>query len=130
MIQMLVKKSDNVDVDVFVYEKDDNILATHEKDQLPKDVENAETFSFTFRKPNYQDSNVIMSSMGIISGQTGNLAALMDFRLEVLRRLLDDWSLTDSDGKKIPCNFKNISSLQPQIAAASVDGCMERRQIS
>ncbi len=129
-IKMMVSRTDSIDTEVFVYEKDDAIIATHEKNQIPKDIDNVETVVFTFRKPNYSDSNAIMSTMSFIAGQTANLAALMDFRLEVLRRLCDDWTLCDDSGKSIPCNFKNISNLVPSIAAAACDAALEKIQIS
>ena len=127
-MNVFVKKNDKIKVEVFAWYGDDgNIDSTQDKSQVPDAVSDVETFAFYFRKPNYQDSNIVMNAADLKANESGDTDMnLTKFQDTVLRNLLVDWDLKDSGGKKVPLKITSVNSLDPAIARSAVAGCLER----
>ena len=133
-MELFVKPDNTVDVEVFVYEKDGNVLATNDTSDIPKEVGlEIKTLKFIFRKPSYQDSVEIMSkSQNKNIAPTEGSPITIDpngFNSAILYTLLKDWDIEDSKGIKMSVNQRNINSLQPAIARAAVAGCLRKVSI-
>ncbi len=126
-ISMFVKRSDSVEVKIYAFDDDGNIDIVLSKNDVPKDKE-AEEVSFTFRRPAYSDSTMIIRESQIDPAEgTVNLTA---FQSNILHSLLTDWSICDDDGEKVPVNRLNINNLQPSIARGAVAAAMEKIKIA
>ena len=119
MIPMFVKKSSTLQIDVYVYEENSNIEATHEKHTLPKDVQ-PETISFTFRRPNYADSNLILKQFR--SGGGADSVDITALQNVAMNTMLVDWTIKDESGQKVAVNRMNVEALQPAIGRAAALG--------
>lgn len=122
-MNLFVKNSDEFTVEVFVWEEEDQIRATHDKQQVPKEAEDVQTVGFTFRKPNYSDTTMFMRQAQV--GTDANMTDVTGFQDVVLRTLLKDWTITE-DGKKVPIRPATVSKLAPAIALAATAGCLEK----
>jgi len=128
-MKLIVKKTDTVKITVYCYEVDGEVEASHQKSDVPQDVDVVEQVEFTFRKPNYGDSNIIMrSSKFKIDGEDTSLDAT-NFQQIILTTLLIDFDLKDEDGKKVPFTNSNVLSLVPSIARAAVSAILEKVKI-
>lgn len=125
-MKFLVDRSDTIEVKVFCYDEDGNVEATSVKSDVPKNVEVVEELRFTFRKPGYGDSNVIIRNSKFGFESENMTADINIFQDTVLRTLLVDWNLKDEEGKSISLNSANIGNLIPSIARAAVSGVMEK----
>ena len=123
-MKFFVENSDNVIVTVFAWEADGQIEASHTESDIPKEVK-SERIEFTFKKPNYADSNVIMQSSGLNADGTGGVNFL-NFQNTVLRSLLKGWNMKNEDGEKVPFTNANINNLIPAIARAAVSGVLDK----
>ena len=122
--KFFVKKGAKLHVSVHVWENEDGELdASHNSTQVPEDME-AEKVNFTFRKPNYADSNMIIqqSQADVTQGSID----VTSFQNVILRSLLIDWSLTDEQGQKVAVNVANIDELEPTVARAAVAAVLEK----
>lgn len=113
-IEMFVKKNSIIHIDVYVYEVNGNVEATHEKSEIPKDTE-TEIVGFDFRQANYADSNKVLKQLQVKQDMI-DYGALQSV---VLHSLLSDWTFTDESGKKIKVTEQTVNSLQPAVARAA-----------
>lgn len=131
-MRLFVKKSDLVSIAVFIYEKDEQIMATFVKSEVPK-KQKFEEVNFTFRRPSYQDSTDITtkSRLQIYQGEESSIDAssITLFQNLIFRTLISDWDIKDESGKKIPVTEENINSLEPLIARAAISGLLTKIQI-
>jgi len=128
-MQLLVNRSDNVKVTVYCWEQDGEVEASHQKTDAPQDVSAVEQVEFSFRKPSYADSNVIIRNSNFKTEGEETSLNVTSFQEQVLRSLLVDWTLKDDDGSKIPMNNVNLSNLLPSVARAAVAGVLDKIRI-
>ena len=129
-MKLLVDRSDNVKVLVYCWEADGEIEASHLKSDVPKENINVvEKVEFSFRKPNYADSNAIIRNSDFKTEGEDTRLDVSAFQNQILRSLLTDWDMKDEDGKKIAVNNATISSLVPTVARAAVSGVLEKIRI-
>lgn len=117
-MDIFVKKDDKVEVEIYVWETDDGQPdATNDKSEIPEGKD-AKIAKCVFRRPNYQDSNIIMKGYNMNSEN----ADVMGFQDAVLKNLLLEISL---DNKDFQMSGK-VSSLHPSIARAAVVAVLEK----
>jgi len=127
-LNLLVNKTDNVKVKVYCWEADGEIEASHTKSEVPKDME-AEIVEFSFRKPGYADSNIIIRNSNFKMEGEDTTLNVTSFQENVLRALLVDWDLKDEEGQKISVNTVSLNNLVPAVARAAVSGVLDRIRI-
>lgn len=123
-IQMFVNKTDNIKVDVYVYEEENDINATTKKDEIPKGLETT-VVTFTFRKPNFADSRSLIK----VLQENQDTADILSIQEYAMNKMLYEWTLCDNDGTKVLINEKNINLLQPAIGRAASLGFLEKIKI-
>ena len=126
-INVLVSKVNVVKVPVFIWKDNDNVAATHLKEEVPAEIQ-AETITFTFRKPAHRDS------IGIIRAaqMTDTGAATIDvsaFQDQVLQTLMTGWDLKDEQGEDVPFRKDTINSLEPAVSRAAAAGILGKVSI-
>lgn len=120
-LDIFVKKSTRVNVDVYAWVADnDEIEASYDKNDVPKNKSDVHIIKFVFRKPNYADSNAVLSGAKI-TGEEGK-ADIMGFQEGLLRNLLIEIRNGDEVTEARP---RDISALQPSIARAAVAGLLD-----
>lgn len=128
-MDLFVKKDSTVDVEIFVYEKNDNIFAAYDKLEIPSEVE-VKSITFIFRKPCYQDTiDIFSKSTNKNIAPTTERPVTIDansFNSAILYTLLKDWTIEDESHSKIPVSVANINALQPTVARAAVAGCLQK----
>ena len=124
-MQLLVNKTDFVKVKVYCWEVDGEVEASHQKTDVPQDVDVVEQVEFTFRKPNYADSNIIIRNSNFRADGEDTSLNVTAFQEQILRSLLVDWDMKDDDGNKVSLNNVSISNLVPAVARSSVAGALE-----
>ena len=128
-MKLLVNRTDSIKIQVYCYEQDGEIEATHLKNEVPKDVDAIEKVEFVFRKPGYADSNIIIRNSNFKMDGEDTTLNVTSFQENVLRSLLIDWDLKDEDGQKVPVNTVSVNNLVPNIARAAVNGALEKVRI-
>lgn len=129
-MRLLVSKSDTIEVIVYCWEVDGEVQASHLREEVPQTgIDYVEQLRCVFRKPNYQDSNIIIRNSDFKVGDDNTTLNVTSFQEQILRALLVDWDLKDDDDKKIPVNNLNINNLLPSVARAAVSGVLERIRI-
>lgn len=128
-MQLLVSKSDHVKVMIYCWEVDGDVEASHLKTDVPQDIEVCEQIEFSFRKPGYADSNVIIRNSNFKMEGEDSTLNVTSFQDQVLRSLLVDWTMKDEEDNKIPVNTVNINNLIPNVARAAVSGALDRIRI-
>lgn len=118
-MDIFVKKTDKVEVEVFVWTDNDKVTSTSNKEDVPKDKD-AQILKFYFRKPNYKDSQTIAK----LSMNNGVIDAIV-FQESVFRTLLVDWDIKMND-EVIPFNANTIDNLTPDIARSATAGVLEK----
>lgn len=122
-MNIFVKRSEKVEVEVYAWEENGNVEASSEKEGIPVD---ARIIKFQFRRPGHKDSVEISREAQMQSGDPDKMDAI-SFQDTILRLLLVDWDLSGEEGgKSMPVNAKNIGDLQPNIARAAVAGVLEK----
>lgn len=124
-MKLMVSKSDNIKIKVYCWEVDNEVEASHQKSDAPQDVDVVEQVEFTFRKPNYADSNIIIRNSNFRADGEDTSLNVTAFQEQILRSLLIDWDMKDDDGNKVSLNNVSISNLVPAVARASVAGALE-----
>lgn len=128
MMQLLVNKTDFVKVKVYCWEVDGEIEASHLKSEVPKETD-SEVVEFSFRKPGYADSNIIIRNSNFKMDGEDTTLNVTSFQENVLRALLVDWDMKDEEGQKIAVNTISINNLVPNVARAAVSGALEKIRI-
>lgn len=129
-MKLLVDRSDDVKVTVYCWEANGEIEASHLKSDVPKDDVNVvEQVEFSFRKPNYSDSNVIIRNSNFKTEGEETSLNVSAFQEQILRSLLVDWDMKDDSGEKITLNNVSINALIPSVARAAVSGALEKIRI-
>jgi hypothetical protein len=128
-MKLLVDRGQNVKVMVYCWEQDGEVEASHQKGDVPQDITVAEQVEFTFRKPSYADSNIIIRNSNFKTEGEETSLNVTSFQEQVLRSLLTDWTLKDEDEGKIPVNNVNINNLIPSVARAAVAGVLDKIRI-
>jgi len=108
---LLIGEKDVFDVKVAFEEKGNSLIFYESNEQIP---ETAKKESFTFHKPRWIDMRRMMSE-SIISTGSGivlNPYVFMDIKI---KQLLQDWTLTDTDGKKMKITPESIDNLNPAL---------------
>ncbi len=121
-MEIFVKRNDKVVVDVYAWEKDGEIEASFDEEDTPKSGEASEVqiIKFVFRRPNYADSNTVLSTAKI-TGEEG-IADIMGFQESVIRGLLLEIHQGDQIIKAKP---RDVTTLHPNIARAAVAGYLD-----
>jgi len=121
-LPMFVKKGNDIVIKVYVYEDEGAIAATHEEKDIPDGV-TPEVVSFTFRKPNYADSNLILRHFQNIdpTGTNPNVDAVALQEI-VMTNQLYKWDIKDENGNTVSLNKTNIENLEPAIGRAAAFG--------
>lgn len=122
-MDIFVKRSDKVTVDVYAWELDDNVGASDEATDAPKNVDKVEIIKFTFRKPTNADSLKIIGASGV---SDDGFADPMAFQQEALRTLLVG---IVKDQEQINVKMRDINNLHPNIARAAFAGLLEKISI-
>lgn len=120
-MDIFVRESDVVEVDVFAWEINGEIKASNSENDVP-DGADAEIIKCIFRRPTYQDSNAILRTASI----TGDIAArpdLMAYQDAIIRTLLV--SVTHK-GNTTDMRQAKINTLHTSIARAAVAGALEK----
>lgn len=125
-MKLMVSKHDNIAIKVFCWEQDGEVEASHQKSDVPQNVDVVEIVEFIFRKPNYADSNVIIRNSNLKTEGEETSLNVTAFQEQILKSLLVDWDMKDDEENKIPVNAMNINNLIPAVARASVAGCLDR----
>lgn len=129
-MRLLVTKSDTIEVTVYCWENAENAVeASNLKEDVPQDIEVCEKVLFTFRKPGYQDSNVIIRNSSLRPGTGTEDNATLNvqaFQEQILRTLLIEWDMKDDDDKHIPMNNISVNNLMPSVARAAVTGVLDK----
>lgn len=128
-IQMFVNREDCVIIPVYVYENTNSeIEATSQKKLVPSDKQ-VETVNFTFRKPNFSDSNEFMrkfvssrTNLGEDQAASVDIFGLQDY---IMTQMLSDWTLKDEDGTKSKLTKANVGMLAPAIGRAAAIGYLD-----
>jgi len=126
-MKITVSKTDTFDVRVYAYSVDGEIGATHDKSDLPENVDETEEVKFVFRRPSNFDSNTILKESRVNGPDESNLK--LDISLlqdAILRKLLVDWDVKDDNNEKLRLTQGNINILHPDIARAAASGCMDK----
>ena len=127
-MRLIVSKSDQIKIKVFCWLEDDEVQASHLKSEVPKEnIDVVEQVEFSFRKPSYADSNIIIrnSNLRASDGNEANLD-VSAFQEGILRNLLESWDMKDEDGNKIPLNTGSVNGLIPAVARSAVAGVLEK----
>ena len=119
-MDIFVKRSDKVTVEVYAWEKDDEIDASFDRKDTPKDVGEIQILKFIFRRPNYADSNTVLSTAKITGGE--GVGDIMGFQESVIRGLLLEIHQGDEVIKAKP---RDVTTLHPNIARAAVAGYLD-----
>ena len=123
-MELFVKKSERVSVDVWVWENksDNKLLASPDQQDVPQGA-SSKDLKFIFRKPTYRDSNYILGAAEIKSENEVNPIAFHD---AVIRTLL----LEMHDEEEIyQMSAQRLSDLHPALARAAVAGVMDKISI-
>jgi len=128
-MKLLVNRTDNIKIQVYCYEQDGEVEATHLKNEVPEGVDAVEKVEFIFRKPGFADSNVIIRNSNFKTEGEDTTLNVTSFQDNILRNLLIDFDLKDEDGQKVAVNSITISSLVPSVARAAVSGALEKLRI-
>lgn len=129
-MKLLVDRTDKIEVVVYCWEQDGDVEASHLKDEAPKEgIGSVELLRCIFRKPSYQDSNVIIRNSNFKTEGDETTLNITQFQEQILRALLVDWDMKDEDDKKIPVNTATINNLLPSVARAAVSGVLDRIRI-
>lgn len=127
-MQLLVNRTDFVKVKVYCWEADGEIEASHIKSEVPKETE-PEVVEFSFRKPGYADSNIIIRNSNFKMEGEETTLNVTSFQENVLRSLLVDWDLKDEDGQKVAVNTVSLNNLVPVVARSAVSGVLDKIRI-
>ncbi len=120
-MELFVKKSEKVSVDVWAWEKDGILEASPDE----KDADGADTkkLKFVFRKPSYRDSNYILSAAEVKSATDVNPIA---FNEAIARTLL----LEMHDGDEVhQMTAQKLGDLNPSLTRAAIVAVMEKISI-
>ena len=129
-MKLFVNKSDSVSVRVYCWEKDGEVEASCLKTDVPQEhIEVVEQVDFTFRKPSYADSNIIIRNSDIKAGGEEMQINVQVFQEQILRALLIDWTIKNEEGNRVPVNNVSINNLLPSVARAAVAGALEKIKI-
>lgn len=120
-MEIFVKRNDKVTVNVYAWEKDGEIDASFEEKDTPTDVNEVQILKFIFRRPNYADSNTVLSTAKI-TGEDGTPTDIMGFQESIIRGLLLEIHKGDEIIKAKP---RDITTLHPNIARAAVAGYLD-----
>lgn len=128
-MKLLINRTDTVEVMVYCWEQDKEVEASHQKTDVPQNIDVCQQVEFVFRKPGYADSNVIIRNSNFkLEGEETTLNVTA-FQEQILRTLLMDWDLKDDNDEKIPMNNVNVNNLLPSVARAAVAGVLEKVRI-
>ncbi len=124
-MNIFVKRSDKIVVDVYAWEIDGEISASDEVTDAPKSVDpdDVNIVKFTFRKPTNADSLKIIRAAGLTEE---GFSDPMAFQNEALRTLLVGITQDDT---QIDVKMRDINNLHPNVARAAFAGLMERVSI-
>jgi hypothetical protein len=128
-LKLLVSKSDNVKIVVYCWEQNGEVEASHQKGDVPQEVSVVEQVEFSFRKPSYADSNIIIRNSNFTTEGEETSLNVTAFQEQILRSLLVDWDMKDEEGNKVLVNNVNINNLLPSVARASVAGILDKIRI-
>jgi len=122
-MDIFVKKSKRVTVEVYAWDKDGDIESSSDKQDVPKDVDEVKIVRFTFRHPGYADSNKIASAARFVPRGDEEISGdLVNFQDSALRTLLEE---IETDGEVIPARPREINALHPSLARSAVAGLLE-----
>jgi len=130
-IPIFVQKGDDIVIEVYAWENNGSVIAATDKSQVPNDAE-TETITFTFKRPNYHESNLIAkkAQMTGIMGDEENIGMnVIDMQYEILRILLIKWDIKDSDGNDVPMSVNKVNQMQPSIARAAATSVLSKIQL-
>lgn len=128
-MKLLVDRSDKIEVVVYCWEVDEEVEASHLKEEIPENVSMVEQLRCTFRKPGHQDSNNIIRNSDFKTEGEDTTLNVTRFQDQILRTLLIDWDMKDEDGKRVSVNNVSINNVLPSVARAAVSGILDKIRI-
>jgi hypothetical protein len=129
-MKLLVDRADKIDIVVYCWEQDGEVEASHLKTEVPQDgILVVEKLTCSFRKPSYNDSNIIIRNSNFKTEGEDTSLDVSAFQEQVLRSLLVDWDMKDENSKKVAVSNVSINSLLPSVARAAVAGILEKIKI-
>lgn len=129
-MKLFVDKTDTIEIVIYCWEQDGEVEASHLKDEVPKEgIDCVEQLCCTFRKPSYQDSNIIIRNSNFKTEGEETTLNISAFQEQILRALLVQWDMKDEDGKRVLVNNVTINNLLPSVARAAVSGVLEKIRI-
>ena len=123
MINLFIDPTDHITIDLFVaLDNSNKIIVSSDKERLIKGNEGLSPdsvvpYTFVFRRPNYKDNMTVISKSVTSDGETTNIDGAI-LRYERFCELISSWTITDADGKNVPCNRGNVDKLNPILADA------------
>lgn len=123
MVNLFVSENDVIEIVIYVGEdKKGRIFVDTEEDGVKQilgedQVQTVEKFTFTFKKPSFEDAVNLVKDIFYSDGARINFNPL-EARLMKISKLLKTWDLKDREGKNIPATEQSIKKLSPVIANA------------
>lgn len=128
-MNIFVKKSDRVEVEVFVYEDVDKIVKAVGKDSEVPPGTDAKILKFSFRRPSYQDSMAILKAAQVQSPQGGVTFDGAAFQDSMMKTLLADWDVSAVSGEKTPFSLEALNTLTPAVARMVATSAIDKLQL-
>lgn len=126
MKSLIISKDDKISFDIFVaFKETGEVVAESTQEELLKEnptikTEEILTVNFTFRKPTYKDNIDVASSSVSSDGESMRIDPAI-LRYERFVRLIEDWTLADEKGVKVPVKREMIDKLHPTFADAVLE---------
>lgn len=125
MINLLIDPTDHIKIDLFVaLDNSNKIIVSYDKEKIIKENEelsssNIAQYEFVFRRPNYKDNMTVISKSVTSDGEKTNIDGAI-LRYERFCELIVSWTITDVEGKAVPCSRSNVGKLNPILADAVI----------
>ena len=125
MINLLIDPKDHIKIDLFVaLDNSNKIIVSYDKENIIKEKEGLSPdaiarYEFVFRRPNYKDNMIVISKSVTSDGEKTNIDGAI-LRYERFCELIVSWTITDPEGKAVPCNRSNVGKLNPTLADAVI----------
>lgn len=123
-MKLFVSKNDTIKVTIYAFEHKSVANCVIKQSDIPEDVKDFQTLEFSFRTPNYSDSNNVLRNSQ--NRNDLNQLDIAGFQDTLLRSLIVEWNLKDESGKEIEVNTSNINSLLPVIARTACAALLEK----
>jgi len=118
---LFISEDETVEVKLRIATKDGKLICWSD-DEVPDGVDDFETYTAKFRRPNYRDTTRLMDA-ALQVGSNGEFAmSVNEIRYRRIVQLLVEWNFKDSAGKIMPAAEASVNVLNPQVALTLADG--------